>query len=110
MNECRVWVKSLLCSVSSTQTGLQNNLPRYCYSKEKHEKQTPTYSEAKRPKCSNTHPVKILLYANYVHDDEALHSGAPSQSLWKEEIIFGMTLMLSVCALFDSNYSKNLYT
>lgn len=35
-------------------------------------KQTPTYSEAKWPKGSNTHTLKILLYANCVQDDEAL--------------------------------------
>lgn len=64
--------KSTLCSVFSIQTWFQNNLPRHCYSKGKCFKQTPTYSEAKWSKVSNTHTLKILLYANYVHDEEAL--------------------------------------
>lgn len=97
--------------MSSIQTWFQNNLPRHHYSKGKCWKQTPTYLEAKRPKGPNTHTLKILLYVNYVHDDEALQdSEVPFKSLSEEEIAFGMTLMLNVCTLFYSSYGKSSHT
>lgn len=75
--ERRAWIESTLCSVSSVQSRLQNNLPRHWYRKGKCLKPTPTYSEAKWPKGSNTHTLKILLCANYVYDEALQHSEVP---------------------------------